>query len=42
MCNAITHPAQREVKMIEGFYGKREWEYWVEFDKATILEGIKA
>ena len=22
MCNAITHPAQRQVKMIEGLYGK--------------------
>ena len=21
MCNAITHPAQRDVKMIEGLYG---------------------
>ena len=30
MCNAITHPAQREVKMIEGLYGKgKRSEVWV-------------
>ena len=30
MCNAITHPAQREVKMIEGLYGKGKMsEVWV-------------
>ena len=30
MCNAITHPAQREAKMIEGFYGKgKRREHWV-------------
>ena len=30
MCNAITHPAQREVKMIEGFYGNgKRSEVWV-------------
>ena len=26
MCNAITHPAEREVKMIERFYGKGKGE----------------
>ena len=29
MYNAITHPAEREQKMIKGLFGKREWEYWV-------------
>ena len=30
MCNAITHPAQREVKMIEGLYGNgKRSEVWV-------------
>ena len=30
MCNAITHPAQGEVKMIEGLYGMGERsEVWV-------------
>ena len=30
MRNAITHPAQREVKMIEGLYGKvKRREVWV-------------
>ena len=30
MCNAINHPAQREVKMSEGFYGKgKRREVWV-------------
>ena len=24
MCNAITHPSEREVKMIKGLYGKRK------------------
>ena len=24
MCNAITHPAESEVKMIEGLYGKEK------------------
>ena len=30
MCNAKTHPAQKEVKMIEGLYGKgKRREVWV-------------
>ena len=30
MRNAITHPAQREMKMIEGFYGKgKRREVWL-------------
>ena len=30
MCNAITHSAQREVKMVEGLYGKgKRKEVWV-------------
>ena len=30
MCNAITLPTQREVKMIEGLYGKGKFrEVWV-------------
>ena len=30
MCNAITHPAEKEVKMIEGVYGKgKKSEVWV-------------
>ena len=30
MCNAIFHPAQREMEMINGFYGKRKRsEVWV-------------
>ena len=42
MCNAITHPAEREQKLIGGFYGKRDWEDWVEFDKKTMLENLKS
>ena len=42
MFNAITHRGYKDRKLIGGLYGKREWEYRVEFNKATMLEKLKS
>ena len=40
MCNAITHPAETEQKMMGGSMEK--CEEWVEFDEAEMLEYLKS